>query len=352
MNDSLKADFYISLINEFKSVNYNMKELPEEKKEPFDFYDIRDLFLIYVNWRKRFIGPGFRKVFYSKELREKLSQNKKLKKIVEKLEYKFKNAEDITPFLTTRVVSKPHVPSLTKDEFEALSSEEREKQMQITPDKDLLLNFFGIQHLHLEENYNNRAKNGIKFTVNSSFQREKTILLAKVEKDTVYFIDINEHDFYDRNILQIMKNNFEHLLKPFESTLENVSKYSDEDTIDMLKLGINVPYDIDDKTYIFSGISTIGTSNSDFFESKGFFQEIEDQYTNIVNKKVLILDEVNKSNHHLTKQTELQIGIVIEKGLLFFVDKISNYTIKNEQSGIYLSEKYCELGFHSYDFNS
>lgn len=80
MNVALKADFYTSLINEFKSVNYNMKELPEEKKEPFDFYDIRDLFLIYVNWRKRFIGPGFRKVFYSKELKEKLSQNKKQKK--------------------------------------------------------------------------------------------------------------------------------------------------------------------------------------------------------------------------------------------------------------------------------
>lgn len=346
------TDFYISLINEFKSVNYNMKELPEEKKEPFDFYDIRDLFLIYVNWRKRFIGPGFRKVFYSKELKEKLSQNKKQKKIVEKLEYKFKNAEDITPFLTTMVVNKPHVAPLKKDEFEALSSEERKKQMRITPDKDLLLNFFGIQHFHLEENYNNKAKNGIKFTVNSSFQREKTILLAKVEKDRAYFLDINEHDFYNRNILQIMKNNFEHLLKPFESTLENVSKYSNEDAIDMIKLGINVPYNIDDKTYVFSGISTIGTNNSDFFESKGFFQEIEEQYTNIVNKKVLILDEINKSNHRLTKQTELKIGIVIEKGLLFFVDKISNYTIKNERSGIYLSEKYCELGFHSYDFNS
>ena len=352
MNVALKADFYTSLINEFKSVNYNMKELPEEKKEPFDFYDIRDLFLIYVNWRKRFIGPGFRKVFYSKELKEKLSQNKKQKKIVEKLEYKFKNAEDITPFLTTMVVNKPHVAPLKKDEFEALSSEERKKQMRITPDKDLLLNFFGIQHLHLEEYYNNRANNGIKFTANSSFQREKTILLVKVEKDRAYFLDINEHDFYNRNILQIMKNNFEHLLKPFESTLVSVPKYSNEEAIDMLKLGINVPYDIDDKTYIFNGISTVGTSNSDFLKSKFFFKEIKEYYNAIVNKKDLILNEINKSNHLIEKQTELEIGIVIKKGLLFFVDKISKYTIKIEQSGMYLSEKYCKLGFHSYDFNS
>lgn len=88
MNDTLKKDFYDSIMNEFKNVEYNMKKLPPEKKEPFDFYDIRDLFLIYVNWRKRFIGPGFRKVSYSSDLRSKLDKNKKLKKVVEKIEYK------------------------------------------------------------------------------------------------------------------------------------------------------------------------------------------------------------------------------------------------------------------------
>ena len=38
MNDILKSNFYDSILNEFKSINYNMKELPEEKKSPFDFY--------------------------------------------------------------------------------------------------------------------------------------------------------------------------------------------------------------------------------------------------------------------------------------------------------------------------
>jgi len=35
INETLKKDFYDSIINEFKSVKYNMKELPNEKKRPF-----------------------------------------------------------------------------------------------------------------------------------------------------------------------------------------------------------------------------------------------------------------------------------------------------------------------------
>lgn len=77
MNVALKADFYTLLINEFKSVNYNMKELPEEKKNLLIFM-IYEISFNICELRKRFIGPGFRKYFIL-EIEEKVisKQNKK-----------------------------------------------------------------------------------------------------------------------------------------------------------------------------------------------------------------------------------------------------------------------------------
>jgi len=184
-----------------------------KKKDPFDFYDVRDLFLIYVNWRKRFIGRGSREVFYSNELKEKLSKTKKLKKIVSKLEYKFKNYENLTPFLTKEIVNSPHKPNKSKEEFEKLSESKRKKEMLVKRDKDLLLNFFNIHHLHLEPNYSNKATKGITFTAKEGNKRGEDLLYIKIYKDKVYFIDINKHNLYDKEILKTFQKNWEYLLE-------------------------------------------------------------------------------------------------------------------------------------------
>ena len=353
MNDILKKDFYNEIMNEFKSINYSMKELPEEKKDPFDFYDIRDLFLIYVNWRKRFITRGSRKVVYSKELKEKLAKDKKTKKIVEKIEYKFKNYEDLTPFLTKMIVHKPHVPSKPNNEFSNLSQEQKEKELRVKGDKDLLLNFFGIQHLHVDSKYNNRTTKGINFTVDENNRRGEKLLYAKVDKDIVYLIDINNHNLHDRDILVIMKNNWDFLLQPYESKLSYVTEYSNEETIECLQNGINVPYKIGDKVYMFLGISAVGTSHMEFFHSKEFFNKIQEQYNELmVLKKDAILNQIKKLNNDIAKNTNLEIHIIIKNGLLFFIDKISLATIKFQDNDIYISNNYCKIGDHSYDFNS
>ncbi len=353
VDNVLKKDFYDSIMNEFRNINFNMNELPQEKKEPYNFYDIRDLFLIYVNWRKRFIGPGYRRVVYSKELQSKLSKNKKIKKIVNKLSYKLTNNEDLTPFLTKMIVNKPHVPSKSKDEFENLNEEQRADELRIKGDKDLLLNFFGVQHFHLESNYNNRTHNGVTFTVGENYKRGKELLYAKVDKDIVYFIDMNEHNLYDRNILRIIKNNWNHLLQPFESDLSYVSEYTDDETIELIKNGINPPCIIDDKTYIFPPISVAGTSNMEFFQTKDFFKKIQESYVDIMTlKKEIILNKIQSLNKNFVKNTHLEVHVVIKDGLLFFVDTISSTTIKFQDNDIYISAKYCEVGYHTNDFNS
>jgi hypothetical protein len=352
MNDILKSNFYDSILNEFKSINYNMKELPEEKKSTFDFYEIRNLFLIYINWRKRFIGPGFRKVIYSKELKKKLV-DKRLKKIVNKIEYKFKNNEDLTPFLTKQIVFKPYIPSITKEKFEQLSNEDRELEMKVKGDKDLLLNLFQIQHLHLEDGYNNRPTNGIKFTVNKKFKRDSELLYIIAKKDMVYFIDVNSHNLYNKEILVVIKENWEYLIKEYESTMQFVTEYSYEEATELFKKGININIKINDKSYIFPPISMVGTSNMEFFYSKKFFVEIQNIYDEMmIIQSNNILEQINNLVKNNSVQKVLEINIVIKNGLLFFVDNISRFTLKLDDKEIQISKNYCQIGCHCYDFNT
>jgi len=251
------------------------------------------------------------------------------------------------------IVNKSHVPNKTKEEFENLNEEQRRREMKVKADKDLLLNFFGIHHLHLENNYNNRATKGIKFTINENFERGKELLYAKVDKDKVYLIDINNHDLFDNDILRIIKNNWNHLLEPYESNLSYISDYSDAESKELLQNGINAPYKIDDKIYVFLGISAIGTSHTDFMDSKNFFNEIQKYYNEIVNlKKEITLNKIKQLNKSIVKEKNLQIHIIIKDGLLFFIDKLSKSTVKLEDKEIYISNQYCEIGYHMYDFNS
>lgn len=234
--------------------------------------------------------------------------------------------------MTKQIVFKPYIPSITKEKFEQLSNEDRELEMKVKGDNHLL-------------NVN------VVFEINLIKDRELLYIIAK--KDMVYFIDVNSHNLYNKEILVVIKENWEYLIKEYESTMQFVTEYSYEEATELFKKGININIKINDKSYIFPPISMVGTSNMEFFYSKKFFVEIQNIYDEMmIIQSNNILEQVNNLVKKNSVQKVLEINIVIKNGLLFFVDNISRFTLKLDDKEIQISKNYCQIGCHSYDFNT
>lgn len=97
----------------------------------------------------------------------------------------------------------------------------------------------------------------------------------------------------------------------------------------------------------------VGTSNMEFFYSKKFFVEIQNIYDEMmIIQSNNILEQINNLVKKNSVQKVLEINIVIKNGLLFFVDNISRFTLKLDDKEIQISKNYCQIGCHSYDFNT
>lgn len=362
MNRHFLKDMYNSILDEFDSVGLKSDKLNQICDDSYDINKVMNLFLIYANWRERFIGPGIRKVIYSTELRNKLTKDKRLKKIVERIEYKFKNNHDLTPFLTKMIVNKPYEVLKTKEEYFSLSESRQLEFNRIKKDKDILLNFFGLQHMHLDDSFNKRPNKNINFSGSisidknggKSISRSKELLIVKVLRSDVYFINITNHDLFEHKTLEIMQKDFNDLIYPYEiSLLQDIPEYSINDCIEMLNNGISVPYKINKKTYMFNPISVDGMKNELFDCSKRLFKELDDIYYKLnVNYRGNIIKDISNYKKSKVFQSELNIKLIIKDGLLFFYDQISGITIGYRDETLAYSEKVCDKNLYSYNFNT
>jgi len=354
MNDILVKNIFKEIASEFKSVEFEAQEIPEEKK---DLNNLSGLFLIYLNWRKRFISRKPRKVLYSKELMIKLSEKKEFKKIVNKIEYKIKNCEDLTPFLSKTIVHKIGMLEEKVDVSKKKMKMSKKKMKMLRKNKDFqdtLLNFFGIHHLHLENYLSKTATKGINFTCDKSGERNKSILHVKIDGDTVYLLEMNEHVLFDENVLKILKNNFVNLLDKYKNeTLTDTKKINYSSVVEWAKKGIIYPCNIDDEDYTFN-TTVAGTSFEDFFKGKKYLKEIEEKYLSINTSKNILINKINKTRKINEKINSLTIKIIIKNGLLFFADEISKiiFLVKDKEIDIVQGNDYLSLQSSSLDFNS
>lgn len=293
--------------------------------------DLLNVIHSYTNWRKRFVGYGRREVLFTKELKNNplYRQNKKLQKVVNKIAYKLKNAEDLTPFLSKGVVDYP------------LNDIRRR-------DIDLMLNAFNIHHLHLGNDREENMKYGVQFT-----KRKDELLFARITKSKVYFINIYKHDFpYKEDIFKVIQNNWEHLLEPYEMRdIIDINHYSEDATKQLLKKHCNTAISINGKYYMIGSVSMSGHSNNGMFDIYSLF-DIINRYENIfLLNKNQILYELN-SKLHMSLE-DIKIQIVIENGMLFFLEKQSNRCIvMNSTLNYIISYDACIIGNHSLDLNS
>jgi len=274
---------------------------------------IHEFFLAYMNWRSRFLKQTPRKVLYSKEIKQN-ADFKKFKKVIEKIEYKIKNGENLDSFLSTGVVHSPYKENGTSKDA----------------DKDNYLNAFKIHHLHLGENYT-APKKGIAFV-----ERHNELLYIMSKPDKVYFLDISPHDFGNIEVFKVIQNNWDELLAPYEirGALGVDQKITDSENIQqLLQAGITTFVPINGKIYAPGFLTTSGHNG--------------DMVRNIQR----IIDFFNELPKHLDITKEYEI--LVKDGLLFINNKTDDETIWfNGQFNSTKAKGKCALQMHIFDFNS
>lgn len=319
-SDAFQKDILNGIKNEFAKYG----------KDTDTSIDFGTILLDYTNWRRRFIGPGYRKVFYSNELRNNpfYKSNKKFKKTIDKIAYKLKNAESLDSFLSKGIVDNPNEDGSNKN-------------------KDLMLNSFGIHHFHIGNEYEKNSKNGINFT-----KRNDEILFAVIKKDAAYFINIYEHDFpYKQNSFEIIYDNWEFLLKDYEMQgIVSTTECSEDDIKTLTKKHASTILTIKEKPYMIGGLTTSGHNGMWMFEQQAFIDTINNIDTTIKLQQNQILNQLNQALYQ--NLSSLDIRIIIENGLVYFIEHQTKKTIVFRDNELRITNDCCIVGSHTFDLNS
>jgi len=302
----------------YEQIEQNIKESINDEFRTVDVEidpnkTIHEFFLAYINWRSRFLKRTPRKVFYSKEIKQNVDFNK-FKKVIEKIEYKIKNGDNLDSFLSTGVIHAPY----------------KENGTSKGADKDNYLNAFKIHHLHLGEKYT-APKKGISFV-----GRHNELLYIMCKSDRVYFLDISPHNFGNIEVFKVIQNNWNEILAPFEmkGILGIDQEITDSDNIkELLQAGVNTIVPVNGKYYAPGFLTTSG-HNGDMVQN---IQRIID----FLQKLPMYLE--------LTKEYE----VVVKEGLLFINNKTDDETIWFD--GQFNSTKErgeCVPQMQIFDFNS
>lgn len=203
-------------------------------------HDFFDILADYLNYKEKRFTPFNYKVEISIELQYKINYKLLDKKYIE-LIYKFKrdfeSGKDLTGHFSRKI-------------FDSRFADK------------LLINW-GIHHLHLNKidanNYQQMKHN-----------RSDMLLFCSIKDGNVYFIDVDKHSrkhiFSMYNLLNIISNNWIHLIDKFEikgaipGSMKPVIK-NDKD-IEMLRNNnINIGYELNGKYYLLDKLNTVGTSS-------------------------------------------------------------------------------------------
>lgn len=207
-------------------------------KEKYKNESIESLFHLYFNKLNKQISKKNYKVFISDELMNIQNPNKDII-----LEIK-KDFENGNINLLNKRLSKA---SIKEDE------------------NDLLLNNWGIYHLHLGKLDNNDFS-----------ARTKLLLFIKIINDNVYFLDVKEHgNFSSIDFIKIMHNNWEKEIEihRIENFVDIEPKYDEKDVFKLWKIGVNAILTFIDKNNnevaylpIGGGTTSANTSSVEAFK--------------------------------------------------------------------------------------
>ena len=243
--------------------------------------------LIYFNQRRRIPLPLKRKAHFSNEIYAN-QYYKNYKNSIDIITEYFEQGKDISPFLSTRIKD-IYLPN--KKKFE---------------DKDMLLNDWGIHHLHLG-----------KLDKNSKFVKRTTeLLFCKITDTDVYFINILGHEFANIDLLRIIKNNWDEILRPYEikgvtSLLGKngeIIHFSNSDYLKSRKEGSLILYDVDGTFYFSPSGGYTSSCHSindvkaadDIMKELSAIKNILEQNKNVVFQFVFKVKKIKQKNFLFT----------------------------------------------------
>jgi len=216
----IKIDFYSDWIdilrNRLLSLGYNVE--PDEKPQ--------DISIRYFNLRKRLVSPFPRNVLKSKEFNCPEENIAGLDMLIEKI----KNGEDLRPYLSR---------SISNLDFD-----------------DLLLNDWGIYHLHL----------GTTLDKDEFVSRTRNVIFVRLDEKNAYLIDVMPHRKWAcQNLVRIVHRNWPHTIDKYriKDAVRVNEKLSDEQIYQARKAGVFLLIEVEEGAVympIGGGIATSGTS--------------------------------------------------------------------------------------------
>jgi hypothetical protein len=217
-----------------------------------------ELVACYLNWRRRMILPQPRRLIESKEFAVSKRHSTYCKQI-DALLSEIESGKDITRHLSKLVLH----AYVHKEAPKPLSPRRR-------PDLDLLLNDWGIHHLHISDEMEPGNTGFVK--------RDGPLLFAIFLQDRVYLLDILGHnDFANDHLLHVVAANWsnERLIVKL-GVMPGATDTAKERNM-LRSAGIATAAIIDGHAYVSGltgGLTTAGTSTRNTHEAKQFLRRI------------------------------------------------------------------------------
>lgn len=199
------------------------------------------LLVIYFNWLERLIPSNPRRIFFSSEmLSSKLPNDPSLKDSLNHIYYLIERGEDLTPYLSRGV----------KVGFDVQQRRDFSKRR----DLDLMLNDWGIHHLHLSTTLES----------DGFVSRTDPLLFGIFRPAAAYLIDVVPHGSWTKQaIMEIVVRDWpkEGLVHEVQGVVGLSRPISDADRRQLRRGGVNAPLEINGKVYMSAslGSTTAGT---------------------------------------------------------------------------------------------
>jgi hypothetical protein len=296
-----------------RSSNEILKWLPHDKGDlgALTALDDSELTATFFNWIDRLVHPHPRVAARSREYTSKsLSSDiaMDLQHLVEKIE----EGTDLTPHLSRQVMQgfSPGRPT-------------RKKDLSKRKDLDLLLNDWGIHHLHL---FHAPHPDGSGFVA-----RTDLVLFAIFTFDTAYLLEVMPHGTWtNQHLVEVAVHNWpgSQLFYPFPKLQGLKSPISQTDRKLLRSIGITSPIEVDGKIYASRalGIMTTGITTQAIRRADQLFDALEEIARELEKDKQYLLRRIEQ----ITKSypTEPQFQLVFCKGPAGF-----GFGIKEHVSG-------------------
>lgn len=229
--------------------------LPYDKSDlrvvaALDSMPLYELIIVFINWRMRFVTPRPRELRKSDLWTSKICLENQFIDVAE-LTLEIERGVDLTARLSRRVGQGFTVDKKTSKSF---ATGRR-------PDLDMLLNDWGIHHLHL----------GRRNTAGEVVRSDKLAFVV-FRQDIAYLIDLGGHgNWASKHLAETV---IEHWPRDgIFAELKGIysgQEFSDDERQGLRNVGMGTPITVSDKVFVpVTGLSTAGTSRIACEEAKG-----------------------------------------------------------------------------------